>query len=277
LKLLATDGHGAESSRHPTAAELILRAVSPLAGQTMAAVVRHLDGCADCTARMMECQRRVAALDSTGKGSDHLDELLVASLVDARSLDLAMIPAVRHLAGCGQCRAALGELLALQGDAAVRAELARLDSANKTEHRAGVVATRRRMAIVALATAAALLIVVNLSRGPAPTSEGADVLRHATITTAAASQLLAPVIGGGRDVSLLWTRVPRSDLYRVSIFDQTGHVVWEREVSDTIVTLPISAWTNWAGRLRWRVAARTGFDQWVESDFSELNLKGIKR
>ena len=211
-------------------------------------------------------------------GNEHLDEIALAEMLDGTGDLEANCARITHVAHCSDCRAALAELEGLVRDPSVRAELQRPE----WRARPTTVAqpTRRRSArIVAGSLAAAALLLLGVramtSRGIA--SDDPLRLRHATISTAAAPRLVAPTLIAGLVDSLTWTAVPRADRYRVTLFDASGGVAWETEVSDTSVGVPREIAAMWTGQLRWRVKARTSFDRWVDSDFGEFSIPGVAK
>jgi len=211
-------------------------------------------------------------------GDEHLDDIALAELLDGTGDPEANRARVTHVAQCTGCRAALAELEELVRDPSVRAELERPEF--RARPATVVLSTRRRSARVlagSLAAAALLLLGVRAMSSRGIASDDAPRLRHATISAAAAPRLVAPTLIAGLLDSLTWTAVPRADRYRVTIFDASGGVAWEVEVSDTSVGVPREIAARWSGQLRWRVKARTSFDRWVDSDFGEFSIAGVAK
>jgi len=66
--------------------------------------------------------------------------------------------------------------------------------------------------------------------------------------------------------------VPGADRYRVTLFDASGHVLYETQLAGTVAVLPDTV-VLVAGRpYLWKVAARTGWDRWSPSELVEFSL-----
>jgi hypothetical protein len=246
----------------------------------------HIGSCSTCMARLDELRARTASLATTSRdASAHLDDFSFAEVAGASRMRELSDAAVAHLADCEPCQREQAEIVRLLRDPLVRAELNRERPLSLVAGDAGARVTlertsrdRRsyltRVAVAGLAAAAALFITVRVLRPHGPVAEAPAALRHATIEVAHAPLPVAP-LGEVRHVdAMVWTSVPHADLYRVSIFDRRGQVVWETEVSDTTATPPGHLLEQTSGELRWRVKARTSFDQWIDSNFAEFSLKG---
>jgi hypothetical protein len=202
----------------------------------------------------------------------HLDEIALAEELDGVGDRASIAARAEHLARCAECRDALAELRRVVQDPAVRGELDRPEWRARVQHRLPVRRTAAKVALGALAAAAVLLIASRIDAGRTATHDEKQVLRHATLTVSAAPRLIAPVGSVNRVDSLRWTSVPRADLYRVTVFDASGAVLWEAEASDTNIGVPAEVAAKWAGALRWRVKARTSFDRWVDSEFGTFDV-----
>ncbi|HSU92674.1 MAG TPA: hypothetical protein VLI43_03140 [Gemmatimonadaceae bacterium] len=246
----------------------------------------HIGSCSTCRARLDEVRARMASLAATYRVANaHLDDFSFAEVAGASRMRELADAAVAHLGHCEPCRREQAEIVRLLRDPLVRAELDRdrpLSLVPGDAHaRVTVERTSRgsrpyltRIAAAGLAAAAALVVSVSVVRSHGPGAETPAALRHATIDVAHASLPVAP-LGVVRHVdAMVWTSVPHADLYRVSIFDERGQVVWETEVADTTAPAPAKLLEQSSGELRWRVKARTSFDQWIDSDFAEFSLKG---
>jgi len=255
-----------------TPAELLL-CLTPDPSRADTDNASHARKCQVCRTRLEALRRTLSGTTETAP--DCLDEFALAEVVGAVNDD-AIDPGYRaHVAGCAACRRELEELISVVRDPAVRAEL---DRPEWSLTRAPVPTRRRpvRVMIGGLAAAAAVLLAARLflpRHAPAAT----NTYRHATIAAAAAPRLLSPVGSVALLDTLSWTSVPNADRYRVSIFDSSGSIAWEDEVTDTFLVIPRESTARWAGAYRWRVKARTSFDRWVDSDFGEFNLSGSNR
>jgi hypothetical protein len=211
-------------------------------------------------------------------GDEHLDDIALAELLDGTGDLEANRARVAHIAHCTDCRAGLAELEGIVRDPSVRAELQRPEW--RARPATVVLPTRRRSARVlvgSLAAAALLLFGVRAMTSRGIANDDALRLRHATISTAVAPRLVTPTLIAGLVDSLTWTAVPRADRYRITVFDASGGVAWEAEVSDTSVGVPREIAAKWSGQLRWRVKARTSFDRWVDSEFGEFSIPGVSK
>jgi hypothetical protein len=269
-----------------TPAELLLFVIAELQPGAPDEWVDHTASCKTCRARLDELRERRASLGATdGAATAHLDDFAFAEAAGASRIGELPDAVIAHLGHCEPCRREQAEIVKLLGDPLVRAELDRERPLSLVSDDARARATRERtshnrrpyltrIAAAGLAAAAALFITISVVRRQGSGSEGPAALRHATIDVAHASILVAP-LGDVRGVdSMVWTSVPHADLYRVSIFDRRGQVVWETEVTDTTATPPVAVLERMSGELRWRVKARTSFDRWIDSDFAEFSLKG---
>lgn len=192
---------------------------------------------------------------SAGMDDQHLAASDLAAYLDQTLSARERTAAEQHLAWCDNCRAELREV----GDAL------------RTYRPA-----RRRLAWIGPAIAAAaviLLVAYPLSQRateeelvhrdiPALVDQRPDLADPAPLPDPAGAHLLQ------------WSRVERADRYRVSIFNESGSVVWRSETPDTSVTLPPSILEETVGPYLWRVDARIGIDRWAESRLEPLELSG---
>jgi hypothetical protein len=76
-----------------------------------------------------------------------------------------------------------------------------------------------------------------------------------------------PVVEG-----LEWSTASGADRYRVTLFDESGTVVWKAETTTTAASLPDSVVLE-PGRLYlWQVEARVGVDRWVASELTRFTV-----
>lgn len=239
------------------------------------AVVRHAANCAACqteVARLWEVVDPLRAAAPAGADAGpHLDEAAIAALLDA-PVPETHAASLAHLAACADCRSQFAAVAALLRDRAVAAEVARLEPSHGRR--------RTRMlpagaaALAAAAALAGLLLWPEAARVPVtePAADGA-ARREGVVTATVAPRILSP--GELRaDDSLRWTSVPRADLYRVTVWDRSGTVVWDGETRDTVLPLPPPLTRVDRGAWLWVVDARTGWDRWVSSELHELTIRG---
>lgn len=209
-------------------------------------------------------------LDSRSS-SECLHDDRIAVLADGRggSSDRA---AIEHVSTCANCRRRLAAVAELCDDKSIRGEIDNLD-------RSTVLSiprwTRPRVAIYAGVAVAAVATIVVL--GPLGSSGGkgvsmptSAVQRDVGITTTSAPRLLTEPIVAGGVITLRWTSVPEADLYRVRVWNTDGSVIWSTETRDTIAAMPRDTKRD---NYMWEVQARTGWDRWVSSDFTELSIR----
>lgn len=124
-----------------------------------------------------------------------------------------------------------------------------------------------------VAAAAAIVLV-----GPIANREAdnglSDIHRESSITTTVAPRTLSPANAAQPADSLRWTSVPTADLYRVRVWDTEGTVVFSGESARTSLGVPngLRPGTSYL----WEVAARTGWDRWVSSDFVEFRTPAAR-
>jgi len=186
-------------------------------------------------------------------GARHLTVEEVAAYVD-RGLAAAERARVEdHLDACAECRA---EVVAV----------ARLSRS---------LAARRRWTVMApLATAAVLVLLFAPWRHQ---GERGPVLREPAVTTTVAPTPIAPRGGVTALPALTWSSVPRADRYQVTLFDQSGSVLWETHTADTTVAVPDTVSLVAGVPHYWKVAARTELGRWVASDLTSFTLSRTRR
>jgi hypothetical protein len=240
-----------------------------------AAVGEHVTRCATCRTQVEELRETARALRTTPPPAPPasgtcLDELEIAALLDGADLDRDR-PLVEHAVACAACRAHLAGTMRVLHDPMVASHVERLGAgANRTPRRFG-------LAVVGGLAAAALasVLLVPWLMGPDRLfSRGgeAEIYRERTITTTAAPRIVGPLGHASASDSMIWTSVPRADLYRVSIWTQDGTLAWEGQTRDTALALPPAFSAGGERSLLWDVKARTGWDRWVSSDLAELMI-----
>jgi hypothetical protein len=257
----------------PASIVLLLTALELDAAADRAAVVEHLTRCAACRTEVEELRETARALRTTPPGgpaasSACLDELEIAALLDGADPDTGE-PLVEHVVACAACRAQLAGALRVLNDPVVAGRIAKLDaSAGRMPQRIGA-AVAAGLAAAALAS----VLVGSWLMGPDrafPGSGEVEIYRERTITTTAAPRILGPLGDASASDSLVWTSVPRADLYRVSVWERDGSLAWEGQTRDTVLALPPALSAGGERSLLWDVKARTGWDRWVASDLAEL-------
>ncbi|MGH7471536.1 MAG: hypothetical protein ACRENP_26590 [Longimicrobiales bacterium] len=221
------------------------------------------------TARLL----RSAALDIPAAGTDCLDEMAIANVIDARA---AGTDVMAHLASCAYCRGRVAGAARLLGTAAVANEVGRLE--RNVPHSAS---GRRYFAPVGMVAGLAAAALAGLLLWPAgtrtplqqPAGNESTVNREATIATTIAPRAVAPLGAVAKADTLCWTTVPGADRYRVTMFDRAGVVVWDAQASDTMLALPRTLRLAQGALYLWKVEARTGWDRWVASGTAEFTVR----
>lgn len=207
------------------------------------------------------------ALLSLDRGSARSPECLgadeIAAFVDGAVAEDERPRLLRHLATCRHCRTTVAAVARTLADPAVASEVARVER--------GAGSRRFRVAAPIAAAAAVLLLMLSPFLDPArpvptPTHRAPTILGSGIPTPR------APLGVVSRATSFAWAPVAGADRYRVSLFDASGVVVFESEVSDTVVSLPDSVRPRVGDRYLWRVAARTDLDRWAASALAEFRL-----
>lgn len=239
----------------------------------------HVRACPRCSRELTAVREAVHALragrptEQAATGSC-LGDAEIAALLDGGEPQ-PNERAIAHLASCGRCRGELAALTRLVRDPSVAREITALEPAAPKRGR-----PRFAPLSVAAGLAAAALVAVTLGPRVFQNASGGDAaatLRERAITTTAAPRILGPFGAATQADSLRWTSVPRADLYRVTIWDREGTVVWQGETRDTVVGLTEALGRGRDVTLLWDVKARTGFDRWVASELTELTVLDRRR
>jgi hypothetical protein len=254
----------------PTSMEILELALE-IGSQSHSRVAQHARSCAECQARVAGLRRvlgDVAAFGDEMRPNSDLcfDEAALAELVDGLPPDDQSVR-VAHLATCRHCRAELAAFIDLMADESVSAEIRRLETPSIPRGRR----KRSRLAVLGLSAAgiaAALLVLTTPRPQRPPTLEH----RAPTITASDAPALVTPVgdVDAGRVFQ--WTPVREASRYRLTLFDGGGHVVFEKEISDTLLSLPDSVALAARQSYLWKVEAGSRLDRWAASPLTEFRV-----
>lgn len=156
-----------------------------------------------------------------------------------------------HLAACDECSSELIEV----------AQLLRTQPKRRT---------RRGLwyATAGIAAAAGLLLILYQ---PANLPTASSDYREPVVTTTVGPVIITPR-GATEARTVVWTAVPHAERYRLTLFDATGTVIWESQVSDTFATLPTTIDLRPRASYFWQVEAQTGWNRWVRSDLVEFTV-----
>ena len=195
---------------------------------------------------------------------DCLDAIALAELAEGQASDARRAAHVAHLGECAHCRRELTSIVELLSAPDVAGELARHDEVAVSRRRRG---WRRAIPLIA----AAALIAVGLPQlrvsRPVP-----RVDRESPTGAGTTPVLLAPIGDVPELRALRWKPVAAVDLYRVTVFQEPGRVVYEADIRNTTVALPDSVSIVPGRSYLWKVEARTGVDRWTSSDMAEFRL-----
>jgi hypothetical protein len=191
-------------------------------------------------------------IESTSGG--HLQPMEVASYVDGVTTDEARARIDGHLAECAECRDEIVEATRIAGTMS----RPKLNSA--------------RVWIPAAAAAAVLLLMV---RQPDTVRQPSEH-REAPVTTTIAPSAITPVGSVDSVAALVWSSVPYTDRYVVRVFDAEGSVVWQREGTDTTVSIPPSLLALNRSYF-WKVEAQTGFGRSAATELIEFSVRRPSR
>ncbi len=197
--------------------------------------------------------------DGTGRC---LDELELARIAEGSADGAARDAAIVHLAGCDSCRKQLAALVALLGEPAIAAEVARTQAESLRPKRA-------MLGALGLVAVAATLLLVVLPREPAVDP---NTQRDPTLTATTAPVGIEPVGEVRRASAFTWSRVDGASSYRATLFDSTGTVLFEVQLGDTVAMLPDSVRLVPRRTYHWKVAARTEWDRWSTSELFEFRI-----
>jgi hypothetical protein len=239
----------------------IIRALHRVDSPEGRALSDHLSRCSSCAAEVQRIEEMLVTLRAGASAGDVtaecLDEELLAAVADG-SVDAEVRDrALPHLATCGHCRRAVASLASALNDPAVAA------AAGKGR---GSVRRWSRLAIPAAAAAVlAIAVLGHYEAGP---------LKHRgpPITQATQPEAISPLGLGSRPAQLRWGSVSEAELYRVTLFQADGRVLYEVEARDTSVVLPDSVRLMPGGSYLWKVEARTGWNRWSASRLFEFSV-----
>jgi len=194
-----------------------------------------------------------------------LDDDTLAALAEGILEPETRDDALSHVAGCDRCR----RIAASVARAIADPEVARAARAERFARGSRV---RRFTAASLIVAAAAALVLLVL---PSHVEESLPTHRTRPIAAAAPPEVLRPIGTVAEARTFSWGPVPGADRYRVSLFDAVGAVLYEAELTGTVLTLPdtvraVPGETYW-----WKVDARLGFDRWVGSSLIEFSVEVV--
>lgn len=214
--------------------------------------------------------------------ADIAEQDLMARYVAGRLADDDVEALESHYLTCAHCytelRLAVGirdTVPEARGTRVLELDLDTGHNAHGRARRIGLAGTRipRRVTVgaaVALASAAVLMLMVlrPVHVTNAPTSVHRDERSAAT----SVPQLRAPVGGVPAAGEFRWSPVTAADLYRVTLYDTSGVVVWEGESPEPRLTFPAEIRLEPGATYLWEVAARVDWNRWVRSSMAQFEI-----
>jgi hypothetical protein len=127
---------------------------------------------------------------------------------------------------------------------------------------------RERIAAIAVAIAAVLAGIVLVRPSTI------DSLRHRdTVPDTEMVPVVEAPVGEVEPVEeFRWTAVTAADLYRVTLYDAAGDVIWQVEARETHVALAVTVRLEPGALYLWGVDARVDWDRWVSSELVRFRI-----
>jgi hypothetical protein len=276
----------------PTSSELLAFALAHPDEPVREDIAGHVRECSGCGDEVRSGREAIVALRSvvavTGASAGTagigpcLDELTVASVVDG-DLAFAEQPDVMlHLAACARCRGQVASVAQVLGDTAVAVIRERVDrpvasSWSRARPRGGGRWVAAGGAVGGLAAAMIALVLIRNGDNGRPGAGDASVPsppvhRDHRVVSEPAPRLIAPSGVVASVDTLRWTKVPHAERYRLTLFDRDGNVVHAAQTTDTAIVLPAALALARGRPYLWKVAARTGWDRWEDSELVEFTV-----
>ena len=194
--------------------------------------------------------------DALRETPDCLGDDTIAALAEGTLDDAARAAVLPHLAGCARCRRAVASVAGALADPRVARAVAAIER------------PQRRLLRIALPVAAAAAVLLVFAW---PREAGREPGHRAPPDATALPVPVSPVGVVAEAKALQWTAVRDADRYRVTLSEADGHLLYEAEVSDTVVALPDSITLSPGRAYVWLVEARTAFDRWTTSPLVEFS------
>ncbi len=238
----------------------------------------HVRSCASCQPKIARLRSILAEIatrtDDSAPVIEHVAESDLMHLADG---DGPTRDQIAHLAACVDCRSELASLSNLLDDPQIAGEIRRAESAHTLRLDPRRSFALRAGGIISLAAAAAVLFMVRPHSKTQSVDGNQAIALHSphrapTITGLAAPVPTSPVGDVDGRPAFRWTSIAGADRYRVTVYDDTGRVIYESEVVATTVTLPDSVATIAGRSYVWQVEGRNGVDRWTPSELVEFRI-----
>ena len=122
--------------------------------------------------------------------------------------------------------------------------------------------------VIGTAAVAAAVAFLLIPRWP----HDEDAHRATVLTLSAPPEAVAPAGLVEAIIQFVWTSVPRADLYELTLFDQTGSILWQIQTRDTVAAVPDSLDLVPETSYFWKAEAQIGFDRWSESELVRFTI-----
>jgi len=178
-----------------------------------------------------------------------------------------------HFVTCTRCQSELKVAAAVR---AVLPEVRRSEDPGATRIEGRVVGwIHRHRGIAATAAALAAIFVGILLVQP----EGEVILPHRETTpeTAGVPQPQAPVGDIAALQEFRWSAVQSADLYRVSLYDDAGKVIWRADTRDSRILPPDTLELQPGSLYLWLVEARVSWNRWMGSPIVRFTVADPRR
>jgi hypothetical protein len=200
------------------------------------------------------------------------DEIVGRALIEryvAGKLSAAEVEALEsHYLTCSRCQTDL------RLAAAIRAVLPEVQDTSpaatvspiaEAKHRFG----RRRRALATAAAIAAALAGVLLLR---PSDTDSPGHRDVVPVTEIIPNVEIPIGEVAAVEQFRWAPVASADLYRLTLYDAAGDVVWHIDTRETHIAPPDTIRLEPGALYLWQVAARVDWDRWVNSELVRFTI-----
>lgn len=216
--------------------------------------------------------------------SDVTDGSLLARYVSGHLGDEDLEALESHYLTCDHCyrelRLAIAVHQALEIDARPGSRRLQIVAggmpAGATPERSSPEAPKRRLgraARVAAFAAAAVLAGLLVAQPEWLGRDPVSVHRDEAVEATAELRLATPVGEVGAVEVFTWQPVASADLYRVTVYDTLGAVVWQGEGRDTMARLPGDIGLTAGAVYLWEVSARVDWNRWLRSELVRFEIQ----
>ena len=189
--------------------------------------------------------------------TEHPSAGTVAAYLDGALDTRARSDFEAHAAECAECRDELRELVRL-----VRQRRRRLP---------------RLVTIAAPAAAAAAIVLLMLRPAARHETIQPSGYREPGRSVSPVPVPIAPRGSGPRPERMIWTSVPNTHAYEITLYDDKGTVLWETPAAETAIVLPERVTFAPGRSYFWRVEARTGSQRTSASDLVEFSVQVVSK